>query len=521
MSQGRIFTGDELREDKTVQCDVCVIGSGSGGGWLAHELVAKGLSVVLLEEGGYHTRREFDLTEATAFPKLYQELGNRSTEDFAIQILQGRSVGGGTTVNWCSSFRTPKRILDLWRDRHGVTGLSEETLTPHWEAIEQRLHIQEWPLERINANNRLLWEGLGKLGYSRGLIRRNVNNCANLGYCGMGCPIDAKQSTLVTVIPDAVKQGLTVYANASARRLETQGRRIVRVHAEVQDPEQDRPSGHKLTVEAKTTAVCCGALNSPALLLRSGLTGDGQVGKRTFLHPAVTMGALFDEPVEAFSGAPQSVHSHQFIERGADKLGFFVEVPPVHPMLAATVFTGFGEKHQALLSRLPHWQVCIGITVDGVLDGDEGGTVSLRDHGYSRLKIQYPLGERHWEAFRFACREMAKIQFAAGAKQVMSLHTDPVMLSSEKDLDKLDAAPWEPLRVRVATAHQMGGCGMGKDPKTSVVDSTLRYHALDNLFVVDGSALPTALGVNPQLTLFGIARWGAQHVAASVSGRAG
>ena len=142
MSEGRIWTGDELKADREVACDVCVIGSGSGGGWLAHELVARGLSVVMLEEGGYHTRREFDLTEASAFPKLYQELGNRATEDLSINILQGRSVGGGTTVNWCSSFRTPARILDRWRDAHGVEGLTVEALNPHWEAIERRLHIE-------------------------------------------------------------------------------------------------------------------------------------------------------------------------------------------------------------------------------------------------------------------------------------------------------------------------------------------------------------------------------------------
>ena len=116
---GRIFTGDEVTKDTEVECDVCVIGSGSGGAWLAHELTKAGRRVVMLEEGGYHTRREFDMTEARAFPNLYQELGNRATDDLSITMLQGRSVGGGTTVNWCSSFRTPDRILQNWRDEIG------------------------------------------------------------------------------------------------------------------------------------------------------------------------------------------------------------------------------------------------------------------------------------------------------------------------------------------------------------------------------------------------------------------
>lgn len=512
---GQIQSAAELEPGTKLECDVVVVGSGSGGSVLAHELVARGQRVILLEEGGYHTRREFDLNEANAFPMLYQELGNRATDDLAISILQGRSVGGGTTVNWCSSFRTPQRILDRWRDVYGVKGLTTEALTPHWEALEQRLHIAEWPLDRINRNNRVLWDGLGKLGYERGLIKRNVNNCANIGYCGMGCPIDAKQSMLVTYIPDAVEKGLRVIANASARRVETNGTRAVAVHAEIYDPDKDNPTGRFFEVRARKIVLSCGALNTPALLLRSGLDGNGRVGKRTLLHPVVLTSAIFDEPVEAFYGAPQSVYSHHFNDRGPGKIGFFLEVPPVHPMLASTVLGGFGRSHAEMMKQLPNVNVMLAITIDGLLDPDEAcGTVSLRGGDKRRLKIDYALEEANWEAFRFAHKEMAKLQFAAGARQVVTLHADPVVLDSEKDLYKLDDAPWEKLKVRVTTAHQMGGCAMGEDPKRSVVDSQLRYRGLDNLFVVDGSVFPTSLGVNPQETIFGIARWASQHVAA-------
>ncbi|MBX7098890.1 MAG: GMC family oxidoreductase [Myxococcaceae bacterium] len=516
MSQGTIRGGAELTADTTVDCDVCVVGSGSGGSWLAHELVKQGKRVVLLEEGGHHTRREFDMTEARAFPALYQELGNRTTDDLAITILQGRSVGGGTTVNWCASFRTPDRILAHWAEHHGLEAVNKAALTPHWDAIEKRLHVAEWPLGAINRNNKVLWEGLGALGYERGLIKRNVNNCANLGYCGMGCPLDAKQSMLVTVIPDAVELGLDVYANVSVRRLEWSGTRVSTVHADVLDPATDRPSGRTLTVKAKAFAVSGGAINSPALLLRSGLDGGGLVGRRTWLHPVVMMMAQFDEKVEAFSGAPQSVYSHHFIDRGPGKVGFFLEVPPVHPMLASVVATVVGRQAQTLLSSLPYLNVCIAISVDGLLPQETGGTVKLRSGAYNRVSFNYDLRAEHFEAFKTACEEMARIQFAAGAKKVMSLHLDPVVLESPGDLSKLSDAKWERLQLKVATAHQMGGCPMGADPKRSVVDPTLRYRGLDNLFVVDGSVLPTSLGVNPQITIMGLARNAAPAVAAAV-----
>ena len=318
------------------------------------------------------------------------------------------------------------------------------------------------------------------------------------------------------LIGKTVEKGLTLYANASVRRLESSGRKITAVHAEILDPATQRPTGKKLKVTAKVTAVCGGALNSPAILLRSGLDGGGKVGKRTWLHPVVLMMALFEEKVEAFSGAPQSVYSHHFIDRGPGKIGYFLEVPPVHPMLGATVGTGIGAPLMDLMKQLPHLQVCLAITVDGLLPEEQGGTVKLKDGAYSRLSFNYDLGPANWEAFRDSCKEMAKVQFAAGAKKVMSLHYDPVVMDSPNDIDKLDAATWEKIKLRVVTAHQMGGCPMGKDPSTSVVDSTLKFHGMDNLFVVDGSVFPTSLGVNPQESIMGISRWAAQHVAAAV-----
>ncbi len=513
---GRIVTGDEITQDLTLECDVCVVGSGSGGAWMAHELVKQGKSVVMLEEGGYHTRREFDMTEPRAFQNLYQELGNRAADDLSVTILQGRSVGGGTTVNWCSTFRTPERILKIWKDRHGIDTLSTAALTPHWDAIEQRLHVAPWPQEMMNANNKVLWDGLGALGYERGLIRRNVNNCLNLGFCGLGCPVDAKQSMLVTVLPDAVEKGLTIYANTSARVLDWDGRKVTAVRAEVIDGATRKPTGVKVVVKPKVTVVSGGAINSPGLLMRSQLTSEGRVGEKTWFHPVLMMMAEFEHEVNAFQGAPQSVYSHHFIERGPGKMGYFLEVPPVQPMLASTVLTGAGAETIELMTKLKHLNVMLAIHVDGLLPDEEGATVRLRDGAHSRYSIKYAFTPAHWEAFRSSCKEMAKLQFAAGAKRVRSLHVSPVTLNSLADLDQLDDAKWEAMQVRVATAHQMGGCRMGKDASTSVVDPHLKYHSLDNLFVVDGSVLPTSLGVNPQETIFGIARWAATHIGQSV-----
>jgi choline dehydrogenase-like flavoprotein len=515
MSDGRIFTSEALTQDVVVECDVCIVGSGSGGSWLAHELVNQGKRVVLLEEGGHHTRREFDMTEARAFPTLYQELGNRGTDDLSLSILQGRSVGGGTTVNWCSSFRTPERILKFWREAYG-SQLTTEMLSPHWDAVEKRLRIAEWPQALMNENNRVLWEGCEKLGYEKAMLRRNVHGCLNLGYCGMGCPVDAKQSMLVTTLPDAVEKGLLLYANTSARRLTWAGRKVEAVLAEVLHPATNRPTGIGVTVKPKLVALCGGAINSPGLLLRSGLEADGRVGQRTWFQPVLISMAKFEQEIKAFQGAPQSVSSHHFIERGPGKMGFFLEVPPVHPMLASLIFSGNGEQTQSLLADFPHLQACLALAVDGLLPEETGGTVRLRRDGFSRYSITYDFTPALWECFRVAQKEMAKIQFAAGALEVRTLHANSVVLKSVADIDKLDDAAWAPTQVKVATAHQLGGCTMGEKPSNSVVDPHLRFHSMDNLYVVDGSVFPSAPGVNPQESIFGIARWAARHIGDAV-----
>jgi choline dehydrogenase-like flavoprotein len=511
---GKIRTSDDIANNLNLDCDVCVVGSGSGGAWVAHELTKQGKRVVLLEEGGYHTKREFDMTEARSFPNLYQDLGNRTTDDLSITMLQGRSVGGGTTVNWCSSFRTPEHVLEHWRDAHGITSFNSAILHSHFEAIEKRLHIAEWPLESVNENNKVLWNGLGKLGLERGLIKRNVNGCLNLGYCGMGCPVDAKQSMLVTTIPDAVEKGLEVLANVSVRTIEYSGRKVSAVHAKVLDAKTNKPNGRTVTVRPKLLVVSGGAINTPGLLLRSGLDAQGRVGKRTWLHPVVGSIALFEQEVNAFSGAPQSVYSHHFLKRGEGQLGYFLEVPPVHPMLASTAFMANGAVTQEIVSQLPHINAMLALVVDGFLPEEEGATVRLRDEG--RYSINYNFLPMHWEVFKEAMKQMARIQFAAGAKQVMSLHAESVVMNSEADISKLDDAPYEKLGHKILTAHQMGGCAMGSNPHTSVVSPELRFHDLDNLFIVDGSVLPTSLGVNPQETIQGIARWASKHIGEAV-----
>lgn len=508
---GEIIVGTQLTSDRTIDCDVCIVGSGAGGAVLAAGLAERGHDVVMLEEGPYLQKEDFDLQEGTAYPAMYQDRGTRATTDLAITILQGRVVGGGTTVNWTTSFRTPPRILEAWASRHGVTGWSADELAPHFAAIEERLNIHEWPEDRANPNNRVLLEGARRLGYEVESLRRNVRDCGNTGYCGVGCPLDAKQGMAITYIPDAIEHGMRLYADARAERFVVEGDRVTEVECAVLSRFDGRPTGTTLRVRPRIAVSSCGAINGPALLLRSGLDRNGRVGKRTMLHPVCALPAIYPHPIFGFTGAPQSIGSHHFIDRGPDRVGFFLETPPLQPMLAASGSTAFGAMQQETMSQLQNLGVLIAIHVDGLVDGDEGGTVSLCDDG--RIAVDYPIGPHLIEAFAASHEAMARIELAAGARYAISTHIEPVRVTREGDLARLAAAPYGALEHAIFTAHQMGGCAMGEDRDTSVVSSELRHHHVQNLFVVDGSVFPTALGVNPSNTIYAMAHRARDFVA--------
>jgi choline dehydrogenase-like flavoprotein len=511
---GRILTGRDVTSDLDLAADVCVVGSGAGGSVVAARLAERGARVVILEEGGWHPPGSLPLSEEVVYPRLYQEHGQRATADLAITVLQGRTVGGSTAVNWTTSFRTPDRVLAHWRSLYGLDALTPAALAPHFDAVERRLNVHEQPEDGVNANNRVLWDGAERLGWARARTRRNVDGCANLGYCGFGCPIGARLSADQTFVKDALARGAQLYANARAVMLVRDRRRFTHVVAEVLDPETDRPTGRTIRVRPKVVVLAGGAINTPALLLRSGIDLAGKVGTRTFLHPVAAVFGKHPAPIEGYWGAPQSVASHQFADRGAGKVGFFLETAPVHPMLAATAVGGFGAGHEELMAALPHASALIALSIDGFLPHEEGGTVSLRSDG--RIRLDYPVRPEIWEALREGCKALARIHLAAGAEAVYSLHDEPVEIRGELDVAKLDRAPWEAGRVQLFTAHQMGGCRMSRDPEDAVTTPELRLEAHENAFVVDGSVLPTSLGVNPQITIFGLAHWASDHVASAI-----
>lgn len=491
------------------RAQVVIVGSGAGGAVAAARLARAGHSVLVLEEGGHYQKPQFRMREDEAFPQLYQESGTRATKDVGIAILQGRAVGGSTVVNWTTSFRTPEHVLEHWAKVHGVREFSADDLRPHFEAVEARLNIQPIPLEESNRNNRLLWDGCQGLGWSVEVTRRNVKGCFKSGYCGMGCPVDAKQSMLVTYLPEAVELGATVVSRCRVDRLKLAGDRVVGL--ECSELTEDGPTGRQMSLEADRVVLAAGAINTPGILLRSGL-GGGMTGRRTFLHPVVATSARYREEVRAYYGAPQSVASHHFADRG-ERAGFFLEAAPAHPMMLALAATGYGAAHRSTMIELPHLSAHLAIAIDGFGPEETGGTVELRPSGAPLL--DYVLPPRIFEALTEGLRALVRVDLASGAEWVQTGHDPALRISSEAALSALDERPLGPGQGAVFSAHVMGGAMVGEPGRSVVRSGDLRHHQVQNLYVCDGSVFPTSLGVNPQETIYGLAHLVAERWSAS------
>ncbi len=517
----KVFGGPHAALPASLTCDVAIVGSGAGAGITAELLTHAGLDVVLIEEGPLKSSSDFRQRESEAYPSLYQESAGRKTSDKAINILQGRCVGGSTTVNWTSSFRTPPATLAIWQQRFGLTELGEQALAPWFEEAERRLNITPW-LTPPNENNDLLRRGAAKLGIRSAVINRNVKGCWNLGSCGMGCPTNAKQSMLVTTIPAALDKGARLLTQTRAHEFKWASGKVSALLCSAVKPDGSAASGSVTRIVAKHYVVAGGAINSPALLKRSNAPDPhGLLGTRTFLHPVVISAATFEQKVEGWNGAPQTIYSDHFLETqpidGA--IGYKLEAPPIHPLIFASTLPGYGQQQADTLKHSPHTHSLLALMRDGFHEQSPGGSVKLKSDATPTL--DYPLTEFVMDGARRAFLSMAEIQFAAGARTVAPVHEMAAPYTSwAQARDAINALPMKPLLTRVVSAHVMGGCGMAGNERLGVVRPDGAHWQVENLSVHDGSLFPTGIGANPQLSVYGLVNKLATGLAKRLSGRA-
>ena len=489
-----------LDGDLAVECDAVVIGTGAGGAVVGRELAEAGLAVVFIEEGKYFERKDFTSRTFEMQQKLYRRGGSTfSIGNVPIPIPIGQSVGGSTTINSGTCYRTPDRVLAEWASDLGLTELGPEQMGRYFERVEGVLQVEAARAALLGGNGRVIARGADALGFTRHHpIRRNAPACDGQGVCCFGCPTDAKRSTNVSYVPLALRAGAELFAGARVDRIIVEGGRARGVVARTED-------GKVLTVRARAVVVACGSLLTPLLLERQGLgRASGQLGKNLSIHPAGGALAEFDEQILPWKGIPQGYAIEDLHEEGILYEGVMVPLE-----MSMTLTSLIGPELIRLAESFDH-VASFGFLIE---DTSRGSVHDVR----GQPVIRYWLTEQDVSHLKRAFDVLAQIFFAAGARRVhLPIHGFAV-LESPDALGAFRRATLRPWDFDLSAYHPLGTARMGLDPATSVIGADHQVHDTPGLYVVDGSAVPTSLGVNPQITIMALATRAAEKIAGALA----
>jgi choline dehydrogenase-like flavoprotein len=404
----------------------------------------------------------------------------------------GQAVGGTTLVNSGTCFRTPGPVLELWRERFGLDELTEPALDPFFRRVERILNVAQVPAKLAGRNAAVVRRGAEALGWSGDFLFRNVRGCVGSGVCAFGCPTGAKQHVGITYVPRAWAAGATTYTGARAETIEVEGGSAREVVART-------TGGGRLRVRCDHVIVACGAIHTPLLLRRQGLGGDsGELGRNLAIHPATALRALFDEEIELWRGVPQSYYVDEFADDG---LMFEGAAGP--PDYMAMALPGLGARHRELMEGIAQ------ISQFGVMVSD---TSRGRVHeALGRAHVRYDLNEQDTATFKRGIELLTELYWAAGARAVQ-VPAAGVPLLREGDSGPLQRARVRARALELMAFHPLGTARAGADPRRAVLDGDLAVHGVHGVHVADASAVPSSLGVNPQITIMALATRLAYHL---------
>lgn len=498
--KSQVLEFDKVKGSMTETVDAVVIGTGCGGAVMAKELAKAGKSVLMIERGGFYLieRGDFDQREDDMFARIDGARGMDTTRTGQMALTYGNNVGGASVHYWADTWRTPRDRLEKWEREFGVTGHTEDELRPYFERIEKDLNVHPAEDARLNAMNRLFEAGAQKAGYAVERVMQARKGCVGSGYCLQGCSYDAKQSQLVTHIPEALAAGARVFADCQIDRVLMEKGSAVGVIGHFLDRTTNRPSGHTLLVKAKVVIVAAGGFHSAPLLMRSGVNTVGsQLGRNLMINPSPQLFGLFDQDVVMWRNIPAGVGTselrlHRFENDKYKEGGYLLYPNQLTPSTLAALLPGFGASHRKLMDNAHR----IGSAIAWI-DDQAGGSVSLDDD--LNPIWEYELQALDQATVRDALTKQATVLFHAGAKEVIVPDPAGTRLRGLDELKRIDSVDLS--AIMYAAPHPSSMCRMGTDPLTSVVDCDHQVHGVKRLYVCDPSVFPTAVSVDPSETI--------------------
>ncbi len=503
--------GDNL----SMETDVCVVGSGAGGAVIAARMAAAGRNVVILEAGGYYTSSDFHQLELWGYKHLWYRGGATPTGNGDVTLLAGGTLGGGTEINWMNCVRTPDLVRQDWVRNFGLDGVDTADFARYLDIVEARIMASS-QTAYYNSQNLRMREGCARLGYLSKQTKINWDprlfQPLLAGFTGFGDQTGGKQTARRTYVLDAYRSGARIIVNCQANRILVENARATTVEATYSDPNGRHA---KLSIRAQQIVVACGALESPALLLRSGIGGPA-VGRHLHVQPGGAVYGVYREKQKGWWGSPMTTNCEQFTDTGGG-YGFYMEIPAFGPGFVASVIPwAGGRQHKEVMTKVPHISTFIWF---------------LRDRGSGKISIdgkgnsvsEYALTDDvDQQNFRHATAEAIRIHEAAGAEDILiSLAHQQLAWKRGQDIEQfIGLMMQQPLlngAQPMISAHQLSSCRMGNDPAESVANPNGELHDVKGVWVGDASACPTALGANPMVTIMALAERTSDRMIASSS----
>lgn len=483
--------------------DVVIVGSGAGGSVAAYELTRAGFGVLVLEQGEAPAPRELGRSEGSGNRRLLAKSPGPLTGEGSPILLSGRGLGGGTTVNWMSCLPPTPSLMNSWGDEQGLGFAARGELAEHCREVMRYLQAQPHP-HLMNRQNQLLKQGCDALGWKCLDIPRNAVSCGACDLCQFGCSAGHKRDARSTFLWDANQAGATLMTRTQVVKFEEQGHNLTALtclHRKQNGETQE------LKILTHKVILAAGAIETPTLLHRSGIRNP-HLGQHLYLHPTTIVFGRYNAPVQPWQGPPQSVVCNEFAE-DLHNDGFRLETVPLHPGFSAMAFTWKNAKqHRSRMEQLNHiagWLVLLRDLDTGHISWDT-----------PRPQTTYHLSHRDERRLKRGMARAMECHRAAGALEVFGSTHHPVTWepggSNPDDQRHQPFAELSSSQLGLYSAHQMSTCRMAISPDQGVTDSHGRVFGTDHIYIADASLCPTATGVNPMITVMGLARHVSQQL---------
>jgi choline dehydrogenase-like flavoprotein len=478
-----------------VDVDFVVVGSGAGGSAAAVILARGGHRVAVVEAGPWRAPEDYPSTAYGAMRDLFADWGSLVTQSHALwPVVQASCVGGTTVINSAIVVRTPADCFDRWEREYGIDGKAlGKRVWAHQDRLERELSAEIVPPDARGLLNTLAKDAADALGWDSHYMVRYAKDCEGAGQCLQGCRKMRKQSTNLNYVPEVIERGGDVLSSAPVERVVFEGTRAVGVTGRFRDPVTHR-SGARFNVRARRGVLMgASATQTPVLLARSGLKSRA-LGSLFRAHPGTGIFGVYPDAVDQNVGATQGWASMAF----RTEPGLKLETLAIPPEMVAGRLPGGGRE---LVRRFREYRnIAMWVTA---VRAESAGTI--KPGLFGGAVVRYLLDEADMRKFRKGLAMVARMHFAAGAREIIpGIYGLPYKLGPDQ-VGLIDEGPLDPRCYIAILSHLFGGCPMSADPRQGVVDAGGKVHGAEGLYVVDASAIPTTLGVNPQHTIMALA----------------